>query len=880
MTNEFLFKKLERCFGKRNINEKEVDEVIINNLHDRFKLRYYQEEAFKIFQVLFEDGTEFKKFPLSLLFHMATGSGKTLIMAGLILYLYKNGYNNFLFFVNTTDIIEKTKDNFLNKSSIKYLFNEKIVINNKNINIKEVVNFEGTNPNDINICFTTIQKLHSDLNTEKENSITYEEFKNKKIVLISDESHHIQTKTKQTKLDAASWENTIEYIHKVNTKNILLEFTATPGYQKNEDIKQKYLDRLIYKYDLKKFVKDKYSKNIDILKIDINNLRYLMLVAIIINQYRQDIANKHGINLKPVLMFKASKEIKDSHMNNTIFNSLINELDVKHINDIKNRTKSNFILSKIFDFYQEEGISCSNLVKKLKISFAEENCFNVNENNLDKKSLKVQDRNELLYQQNVLNTLEDKNNNIRVIFAVNKLNEGWDVLNLYDIVRVSSNQSTSKTKKSRTAPSKTTISEAQLIGRGSRYYPFLNVDSEDKYKRKFDDDINNELKILEDLYYYSYNESNYILELKNALKNEGFSLSEDKEKRHLKLKDSFKESKFYKRGKIFINKREDNGTVNINSFPEELDESIQNFHYELRSGKIEVLKGLSEDDINNDFDKKYLEIKLRDKDIQTHVIRNALSKINFFSFNNLKKYFPINSIDEFIEDSKYLGELSITFHGTSNDLDNLTNSQKFEAICSLLSKLEKTLQKKIVHYKGSTEFEDHLISDIFYDKELHIPKNDLERLNGQKELIKRCDWYVFDANYGTSEEMACVEFIDSIISNLEERFEEIYFVRNERHFKIYNFRDGESFEPDFILFLKDNKNNLLNYQLFIEPKGEHLLEGNKWKEEFLKEINEKAKIAPKIVETEEFKIHGLPFYNSSKELKFKKELYELLELDQ
>lgn len=139
---------------------------------------------------------------------------------------------------------------------------------------------------------------------------------------------------------------------------------------------------------------------------------------------------------------------------------------------------------------------------------------------------------------------------------------------------------------------------------------------------------------------------------------------------------------------------------------------------------------------------------------------------------------------------------------------------------------------------------------------------------------------MFDANYGTSEEMACVEFIDSIISNLEERFEEIYFVRNERHFKIYNFRDGESFEPDFILFLKDNENNLLNYQLFIEPKGEHLLEGNKWKEEFLKEINEKAKIAPKIVETEEFKIYGLPFYNSSKELKFKKELYELLELDQ
>jgi type III restriction enzyme len=58
---------------------------------------------------------------------MATGSGKTLIMAGLILYLYEKGYRNFLFFVNATTIIEKTKDNFLNNLSIKYLFSQKIV---------------------------------------------------------------------------------------------------------------------------------------------------------------------------------------------------------------------------------------------------------------------------------------------------------------------------------------------------------------------------------------------------------------------------------------------------------------------------------------------------------------------------------------------------------------------------------------------------------------------------------------------------------------------------------------------------------------------------------------------------------------------------------
>ena len=57
---------------------------------------------------------------------MATGSGKTLIMAANILYLYRLGYRNFIFFVNSTNIIEKTKDNFLNSLSEKYLFAPKI----------------------------------------------------------------------------------------------------------------------------------------------------------------------------------------------------------------------------------------------------------------------------------------------------------------------------------------------------------------------------------------------------------------------------------------------------------------------------------------------------------------------------------------------------------------------------------------------------------------------------------------------------------------------------------------------------------------------------------------------------------------------------------
>src|SRR6185437_7447611 len=127
---------------------------------------------------------------------MATGSGKTLMMAGLILYLYEKGYRNFLFFVNSTNIIDKTRDNFLNDTSIKYLFNKSISLGDKKISFQEVDNFQTTDNDNINICFSTIQGLHSRLNNPQENSLTYEDFSEQKIVLISDEAHHINVETK------------------------------------------------------------------------------------------------------------------------------------------------------------------------------------------------------------------------------------------------------------------------------------------------------------------------------------------------------------------------------------------------------------------------------------------------------------------------------------------------------------------------------------------------------------------------------------------------------------------------------------------------------------------------------------------------------------
>ena len=178
----------------------DLPSYIPSNLNNNLPLRDYQKEAFQNFITYFENEQIVAK-PCQTLFHMATGSGKTLIMAGLILYLYKKGYRNFLFFVNSTTIIKKTKDNFLSSGSSKYLFNKMINIDGKNIKINEVSNFQNVDKNDINICFYTVQGLHLDINFSRENKISIDDFVDTPVVLISDEAHHINVDTTSKKVN-------------------------------------------------------------------------------------------------------------------------------------------------------------------------------------------------------------------------------------------------------------------------------------------------------------------------------------------------------------------------------------------------------------------------------------------------------------------------------------------------------------------------------------------------------------------------------------------------------------------------------------------------------------------------------------------------------
>ena len=895
-SENWLHKNLENQLGRGPISEIELPKEILNNLNQKIELRDYQKRAFQNAIAYFEK-YPFKKMPSQVLFNMATGSGKTLIMAGLILYFFKKGYNNFLFFVNSNNVIAKTKNNFLNPSHMKFLFNEKITFGGREVSIKEASNFTGTNKDEINVCFTTIHKLHNDLNLDRENSITLNYFRDKKIVLISDEAHHGQAKTRQKTLDEEkNWETTVGKIFGQNEKNVLLEFTATMGIDKDKDIRKKYRDKLLFNYDLIDFRNDGFSKEPEIFRVD-GDKKYRILTAVLVNQYRQDVAQRFAsiylnseklTDFKPVILFKATKTIDDSMQNQKLFNELIQNLTKKDLEDVRDRS-DNPVIKKLFDFYKNEKISLNNLIRhKLKPNFSKERCMNVNEGNLDRKSIRKEDEKELINQQELLNSLEDGNNKIRVIFAVEKLNEGWDVLNLYDIVRISDRQSSGGGVSGGLA--KATISEAQLVGRGVRYFPFRLEPSENMNSRKYDEK-EHDLKILEELYFHCHpgDGGRYVAELRKAFEEEGLGETglEDKE---LKIKESFKKNPFYKTAKIYLNRQIPRDTSKETSFSYS-EHTGGNMVHEIYSGKGEMSSALNHEERGDSkINKKTSSVKV--SCIEPHVVKNALTKVFEFGNKNkgMKKYFPkISSMDDVLHwDFK---DEEIDFRGTEEDLNNLSSREKLVALIGLLEKIKEIITENYSEYEGSREFSAKKAfgkdSDkpVFHDKTIRVRKNS-ERDSGDCEYLKDKDWCVFDSNYGTDQEKYCVKFIGELIEKKKlEKFREIYLVRNELHFKIYDFEDGRAFSPDFVLFMKSGDGEEITYQIFIEPKGSQFRgadgtfrEGKEgWKEQFLKEIKENFRTEDLTgFEDGDFRLLGLRFYNNENRKEFEEDFFESL----
>ncbi len=865
--NDYLYKTLDtiRKYGNLNI---ELSNDILKNLNPKYNLRTYQKEALINFEI-YMNNQEIREKPTQVLFHMATGSGKTLLMAYLILDLYQKGYRNFLFFVNSTTIINKTKDNFLDINSSKYLFNKNLNIAGKNIKINVVNNFQNCQDNDINICFSTIQGLHEQIIFVKENQLSELDFIKNKTVFISDEAHHVNALTLNNKLstlekeEKTSWENTINnrLLH-ANPENILLEFTATCDID-NEKIQAKYKNKIIYNYPLKRFREDGYSKEVETLQSNAS-LKTKMLIAILTSQYRLKLFQDYNIDIKPVILFK-SDLVEKCENNFKLFQELIENLTEKDILNIKEDTTSE-ILMNMFIYYEKNNILISNLIKEIKDDFSVNKCLLITRKEKEKEYLEK------------INNLDSYNNQYRAIFEVKMLDEGWDVLCLFDIVRLY------ETRDGRMGlPGKKTIQEAQLIGRGARYCPFSISYDQDKFTRKYDNDLTNDLRICETLLYHCQLESRYISELKVALKETGI-IPEENKKIEYKLKESFKQTEFYKTGLIFKNDKILKNRSTITSIPEIIKNNIHEYTFSSGITKNESIFGENIDfrNITEPLNENNYTIKeIANKNY--NLVFSALRKYSIFQFSTLKQYFPnLTSIKEFIESPSYLGNINIKIN-TVNKIPN--NEQLFKALFNLFYKLSDNILQYAIEYEGSKEFYAVKFNEIFKDKIINItnPGNDSIGIS-QKDVINDDyrldlsdkDWYVYNDNYGTTEEKKFVKFFNDYVAILKEKFEQVFLIRNERELAIYSFENGERFEPDYLLVLINN-NKPCQYQIFIEPKGNHLLIQDKWKEDFLLKIKENSLPVVKFVDNNQYLIWGFPFYNKeNKELEFKQSIEKLL----
>ena len=891
---------------------------ILENL--KYTLWTWQEKALELFLTNEElRNKESSVEPNHLMFNMATGTGKTMLMAALILYYYKKGYRYFIFFVNQNNIVDKTENNFINKNHTKYLFRQNIVIDDKIINIRKVEIFDDKD--DIQIKFTSIHKLHNAVYLAKENSVTLEDLQKKDLVMIGDEAHHLNASTiknGQIEMDLPlelkenasekdiekSWENTVlnkilrkgKSEQETENKNVLLEFTAT--IPKNADVIEKYRTKTIYKFELVDFLKAGYTKEINLVSTSLIK-KDKILLALLFNWYRHQIALKNNIsNFKPVILFR-SKLIEESKKDYEEFLSLITELEPADFDFLKNIERNikqdQSSLFKVYEqgksrvkqmllYIKDEKIGIREIVDYIKDEFSERNCIITNSKD-NKATTKEKTTEE---QEQLLNSLEDKNNHIRAIFTVKRLTEGWDVLNLFDIVRLYEGRD-ERHQNGQRAAGQATVQEIQLIGRGVRYYPFTYNEYE-KNKRKFDTSLESPLRVLEEFYYHSDDDHRYLDELKRELKNKGF-IQDNREIKKFGLKDEFKQSDFFKEIRVWKNEKIDNPERRKQT----LSELEKDFVFEYKTKEFamkeqQVVLDKEKDEVLAESTiKESKTISKKLKDFEKHIITKAINKkatkdLSLLRFDNLQNELSINSIDEIIGDN-FIGnfKIDIITSKDKNGLSDISNDIKLELLLGFFDEFTRKLKEIANPYLGTESFSPFSFEDLFGDIKEKSVLIDQESKNLEAELLQH-KWYVLNGFNGTSEEKELMEFMKKIIGNLEEKYDEVYLLRNEEVYKIYDFKQGRGFEPDFLLFLKGKKGNLY-YQIFIEPKGSQFTDkegGFKdskegWKEEFLQQITNKYSNGDLLkAESIKYKLIGLPLFNKREENAFSKVFDEQL----
>lgn len=814
-----------------------------------------------------KDGFQDPADPVHLLFNMATGSGKTLVMASNILHLYDRGYRVFVFFVNTTAVVDKTRRNFLAEGTEKYEFADDVHHRGRHVPIREVEHIERADPDAINIVFTTIQGLHTQLAQPSEESLTRESFERQKVVFLADEAHHINalTKadyrtTKKEEQDLQTWEGTVLSLLNQHSENVLLEYTATIDWS-DPALHEKYEDKALVRYELKEFREDGYSKDVYLLKSPVSK-EGRMLRALLLSHYRQLVAEEHGIPLKPLVLMK-SRNIPDSKDDHEFFRDLLAQLDGDAIDRVLQEEEAEGRgtgrMREALDFFDERGMTSERLAEALRDSFGPAATEIINSKNQAQELLRDE-----------IHNLEDPSVTIRVIFVVNMLNEGWDARNLFDIVRLD---------ESNERPRDVTTSEVQLIGRGARYYPFTSEeadsdDPESRFKRKFDDDLTHDLRALEELHYHTKTNNLFIESLTEALVESGLKEPEDQEFT-FQVRDSVVDGDIWNQGVVFVNSRD---PVPLERRQSLADYDVPNTIGVQFSGKGSREAAVFEGETGpegstattlglSEFSSSLILHAMNDPDLRT------------FRFRELQDYFPsLSSRHDFISDDDFLGGVQVKVHAPAGvDPRELSAFDRLAIVRTVLQQVANTLESNRHDWIGLDTWEYSPVREVMREEVTKkISVSDDRNGKGHsisaapnsavRASIDELSWYLYDDNRGTQEEKRLIKLLaDEYREELEQAFDEYLLLRNEGDVRVFAFEDGRATEPDFIFLGRvagDSSDRYL--QVFMEPKGKHLLETDAWKEDFLEKVDASA-VVLELAKKADYRIVGAPFYNHERE---------------
>ncbi len=404
-------------------------------------------------------------------FEMATGSGKTMLMGASIYYLNKNfNIQNFLIITpSSTDIYKKTIRNFyigtketVWHDDVNFKFN---LINGDNFkDTKDLLHSET----DANIFIFNIDKFGSNAtNTKKNwessiwndgngNSISLLDYlSTNDLVIITDEAHHAQS-PKANKV--------------ITTFKPLavLEYTATAiETGRNEQRKNQ---TIVYKYDIKRFLEDKYGKLVRVLALpgNIKNKpgrtteistveKYKLQLFFLVHLLKKKALTLDTINrsLKAIGFVKVKNEIKYAEkVEKYIKEQLAEDTTSLEIILEKAKTEDTETTNLILQLFENEYDSDIELLQKEINKIAQTSILYTSKS--DKIIIKQYD--------------DILRNQVEIVIFIDKLNEGIDMPNIYSMVVINDNPTDFRT------------SVKQIIGRGVR----LN-----REQRQYDDEIGN-----------------------------------------------------------------------------------------------------------------------------------------------------------------------------------------------------------------------------------------------------------------------------------------------------------------------------------------------------------------------------------------------------